>query len=125
MAALAILKRHVAVLQPESIPYTVTLQGKLDVSNREETCQRLQALASWRFGIVDLSDVESMDAAFMGQLAGIRRQVRRHHGTVVLVAPTPAIRNALVLVRFDQLFPLCASIADAYAYIAARDGALL
>ena len=90
-------------------PSVVVLAGDLDVY----TVKRVRAALDPVDGpaIVDMSAVEFLDAAALGELARLARRVGT--GTVVLVVPSPQIRRVLDIVRFDRLFRIVTRMPDA------------
>ncbi|MEM6284678.1 MAG: STAS domain-containing protein [Chloroflexota bacterium] len=64
--------------------------------------------------IVDLSQTEFMDSAGMSALVSLLKRARGAGGDVVLVEPTqPATKRILTLTRFDKVFQITATVADA------------
>lgn len=91
------------------------LSGDLDIFSREQTQQQLQELLPHRYAIIDLSDVHTIDATFLGQLAVLRRKNAGNDGAIALVVSNPAIQKVLRIVHFDEAFTLAKSIAEAHS----------
>lgn len=96
----------------------ITLNGRLDafsVTHLRETQERLLN-AGEKFFVVDLSDVSFIDSAGMSALVSLLKRARQANGDVVLVKPSLAAGfRILTLTRFDQVFTLTNTAAEALA----------
>jgi len=93
----------------------VQLDGDLDIFCRARTQAKLDTLGDTAFAIVDLRGATAVDAAFLGQLAVLRKVNAQKGGTIVLVVTNPAIRKLLHVVGFDRAFRIVESIEEAHA----------
>lgn len=94
----------------------ITLTGRLEAFTvaalRNEVDARLAQ--DNRYFVVDLSGVSFMDSAGMAALVSLLKRSRQIGGDVVLVKPVdPAAMRILTLTRFDQVFTLCQTVAEA------------
>jgi anti-anti-sigma factor len=56
--------------------------------------------------VVDLTDCQFIDAAFIGLLVDAHRQVRRRGGLLTLRSPSPRLRRNIRLARVDRVLDL-------------------
>ncbi len=77
----------------------VVPSGEIDLESRD----RLRASLDGVHGdvIVDLADVELLDASGMGVLAGARHRLLLAGGSLVLHGPRPSVRRALTSVGLE------------------------
>ena len=63
--------------------------------------------------VVDLTAIDLLDSSGLGALLGVRRRVLRNGGEVRLVAPEDNVIALLHTVRFDRIFAISPTLADA------------
>lgn len=102
-----------------STPWTVALEGDLDLWTQPRTRSRLMPLTRHRYGIVDLRAAQLGDATALGDLASVGRHNAALGGTIVVVAASAMVLRVLKLVCLDELFPIATSMAQAQQLIAA------
>lgn len=92
------------------------LSGRIDaftVAGLRETQETLLAQGAKRF-IVDLSEVAFLDSSGMSALVVLLKRARQAGGDVALVSPSnPDAVRILSLTRFDQVFRMVNTVADA------------
>lgn len=94
----------------------VAPQERIDAMNAPELREHLRLLLDDRVSnlVIDLSDVPFMDSAGMAVLVSALKQARQAGGDVKLVWPTAeAARRILNLTRFDRVFAMAESAAQA------------
>lgn len=82
-------------------------------SGRPEWRKWEQAAAAPGACLLDLSRLRGLDSTEAGVLLRLQRQARREHKTFVLVAPSPAVRSALALMRLDTFFTFASDLPAA------------
>lgn len=94
----------------------VAPKGRLDVNSVAELQKQLDGL----FGdevpriVIDLSAVPFLDSAGMAVLVRTLKSANQQQGNVVLVWPAEeAARRVLALTKFDRIFTIVESVADA------------
>jgi len=65
-----------------------------------------------RIVVLDLSDVEALDAGGLNALVSLQLWSRNHGVQLKLVNPSPFVRDMLVSMRLDQVFDI-SSLRDA------------
>jgi anti-anti-sigma factor len=96
--------------------HIITITGRLEaftVSRLREEQTRLIEDGAQNF-VVDLSQTTFIDSAGMSALVSLLKMARQAGGDVVLVKPTdPAAYRILTLTRFDQVFAIADTPAEA------------
>jgi anti-sigma B factor antagonist len=89
----------------------VIVRGEIDVATAPRLGTALAQAEARRRGdaltpsvVVDLSDVQFMDASGLGVLVGAARSARRHGDVVVLRAPSPTVMRLLEITRLLDAF---------------------
>lgn len=96
--------------------YVVELGGRLDAFNAPELRQQFQMLLADGANqvILDLQRVEFMDSAALAALISLLKQARQGAGEVQMIPPrSEAARRILSLTKFDQVFPIIATVDEA------------
>ena len=70
--------------------------------------------------LVDLAEVDAVDAAGVGALLAAVLHVRANGGEVVLIDPSEAVQRVLRLGRLESALDVAASVAEARERLAAR-----
>jgi anti-sigma B factor antagonist len=103
----------------------VAMYGRLDGTTTTAASLRerlFSALNSTAFPlIIDLSGVESCDAAGLATLVGARRRGRLHGITVSLAAPRPSVRLLLQATGLHRAFAVHPTIAAAELRLGAAE----
>jgi anti-anti-sigma factor len=83
----------------------ICIDGRLDASTATEVRERLHAAAGLGSGtlVVDLSDVQLVDATGLGVLAGTQRLAARSGRTMVLRGTPPRVARLLRIIGFDRV----------------------
>ncbi len=63
--------------------------------------------------IMDLTEVDFMDSAGLGQLVGALKKSAPHGGDVILVGPNKTIRDLLRMTRLDSIFKCVDNVTEA------------
>ena len=64
--------------------------------------------------IIDLTGVASLDSSCLGPLVQKMREIKEHGGRLVLVGvDAPALQEIFALTRFDKVFPIYKTAAEA------------
>lgn len=91
---------------------------------RGESVRRLRNAvvteADTRIVVLDLSDVESLDAGGLTALVSLRHWTRSHAIQLRLVNPSRFVREMLERTRLDRMFDSC-SLQDALHVLASAD----
>lgn len=75
----------------------------------------------WKFMVIDLTGVVSLDSASLGPLVQKLREVQDLKGAMALAGVTsPALREIFALTRFDKVFAIHPSRVEAVAAVAAN-----
>ncbi|HEX5189408.1 MAG TPA: STAS domain-containing protein [Streptosporangiaceae bacterium] len=99
----------------------VRLTGDLDVSNRDQLREVLDAMleSKPRHVIVDLSELTFADCAGLSVLIAVRGWLAERGHVLTVTAPQPIVRRLLMITGMDALFRLgedehhaCRSSAD-------------
>ena len=95
----------------------VDVEGQLVVTNRQEFKQAiLDAVEQGaRTIIIDFARSGYIDSSGLGALVSLSKRVRDVGGDVRLAGLNDDLRTLFELTRLDQLFPLYATRADAFA----------
>lgn len=67
---------------------------------------------------IDLSQVEHVSSAILGELVGANRKVHRRAGKLCLVGMRPEVAEIFAITRLDQSFKLCPTLTEAAAALA-------
>ncbi|GAA1659939.1 hypothetical protein GCM10009765_06640 [Fodinicola feengrottensis] len=83
----------------------VCVDGRLDASTATEVRERLHAAVGVGSGtfVVDLSDVQLVDATGLGVLAGTQRLAARRGRTMVLRGTPPRVARLLRIIGLDRV----------------------
>lgn len=65
--------------------------------------------------VIDLSNVESCDSTGLSSLLLARRLMEEHDAPVLLAGIQPVLMNLMKLTQLDRIFPIFASLEEAYA----------
>lgn len=99
------------------------VRGSLDLS-AAPVVQR-QLLDATTIGgvalLVDLAEVDAVDAAGVGALLAAVLHVRANGGEVVLVDPSEAVQRVLRLGRLERAIDIAATVAEARVMVAATE----
>ncbi len=95
-------------MQGQVIGVDVRLAGVLDVRSVAAVREELsEALARTQGALlVDVSEVEAIDAAGLGMLVALHRRARRLGRQVVLREPQPSVRRVLARTRLHRVLPV-------------------
>ena len=94
----------------------VALNGKLDIAGAEELDLPLAALAGTRTNIVvDMTGVDFIASIGMRHLVMAAKAVGRSSCKLVLLDPTPAVTEALLIAGLDDIMPIVRSEDEARA----------
>jgi anti-anti-sigma factor len=115
MASLVIPMIHPGLRRCKT--YTVTLDGDLDIANRSQTRMVLRRLMFRRYCVIDFKQARIGDATCLSDIAAVGRINATTGGTIVLCASNSLIRKILKIVRFDEIFPIVSTLAEAYELI--------
>ena len=63
--------------------------------------------------VIDLSQLQFITSGALGQLITLRKGVGAHGGSVILVNPSPCVRNVLETTQLTKLFTICQSVSEA------------
>lgn len=86
---------------------TVELSGEVDIGDKEELRERLDAAARESDSVdIDLSKLEYADSTALGLFVGLRNRLRERGGRLRLVAPSPRMRKLLNYSGLDQAFEI-------------------
>ena len=102
-------------------PQVLKLPAHLDaaaVQQDEVTWQKILNAGADLFA--DLSATKFIDSTGIGLLVRLQKTQRAMNRALVLVAPTPAVQQALSLMRLTELLPTADTIAAAQAMVTAR-----
>jgi anti-anti-sigma factor len=77
-----------------------------------EVRKELETLAAEKV-LIDLSHLPYFGSKVLEWMAQIWKQVKSHHGHLVLAAPSPIAREVLAAARFDKLWPIHATREEA------------
>jgi anti-anti-sigma factor len=72
----------------------------------DEFRRRLEQLEHVRILVVDLSEVEQLDAGGLGTLLAVRRWARQHSVQMKLVNPSPFVLRVLEATRLTSVFEI-------------------
>lgn len=72
----------------------------------DEFRRRLEQLEHVRVLVVDLSEVEQLDAGGLGTLLAVRRWARQHSVQMKLVNPSPFVLRVLEATRLTSVFEI-------------------
>ena len=72
--------------------------------------------------LLDLSRIEFIDSTGVGHLVRLNKQLRGRGRPLVLVAPSKPVRNALALMRLEEVFCIAADPEAARSAVRDREG---
>lgn len=83
----------------------VCIDGRLDASTATDVRERLHAAVGLGSGtlVIDLSDVQLVDATGLGVLAGTQRLAARSGRSMVLRGTPPRVARLLRIIGFDRV----------------------
>ena len=89
------------------------------VQGRETATLRKAVMTQERPNIlIDLSDVTAIDAGGLGLLVELDQWADASHRTLVLLNPSPAVRNLLAATRLNSVLPVSQDDAAAACHVA-------
>jgi anti-anti-sigma factor len=92
----------------------IALRGELDVCTAADGLRELTALAATRaWIIVDLAELAYLDCYCLSELTGLRAQVRRAGGDLMLAGPQPVVLRLLVLCDIVIHWSVFTSVGEA------------
>jgi anti-sigma B factor antagonist len=93
----------------------VTLRGELDVTDAPGVTSHLITAAAvyGPWVIVDLADLDCIDAAALGTLVRALKQARRSGGDLPLAAPQDLVRRLLTATGLIEVFSVYPSVGQA------------
>ncbi len=93
------------------------LGGYLDAHTYERLDQHIAGLfAAKRYRLaVDLAGVSYISSAGAGVFIGALTEAQEQHGNVVLLNPSPNVREVLEMLGFNQIFKIAATLDEALA----------
>lgn len=112
---------HVLVHQEGGVrvlSFQLDEQGRapLDPVRRYFASAFLDHTAGWHHLVIDLTGVATLDSSCLGPLVQKLRQVQEAQGRLVLAGvASPALEEIFALTRFDKVFPIVATRAEALA----------
>jgi anti-sigma B factor antagonist len=91
------------------------LRGRLVYSNEARAffCKATELLPGARQLVVDLSGVEKIDGAGLGELVAVWNSAQAAQSTVKLVAPTRRVASLLALTHLTSLFEIHPTLDEA------------
>lgn len=91
----------------------VRLAGRLDVTGSSRARSALEEAVGLGVGdlVVDLREVELVDATGLGVLVGAHRRAQRSGRVLVLRDPSERLRRVLVVTRLDRVLAIERSTA--------------
>ncbi len=95
---------------------TIAISGQLDAFHSPQVRKQLEEMLQSGVSnfIINLAPTKFMDSAGMAVLVSLHKQARQQQGRVVLVWPGhEAARRVISLTRFDRVFEMAESLADA------------
>jgi anti-anti-sigma factor len=98
----------------------VTLAGEASTDNLQPLEFALIRLVARRvpLAVVDCSALTMLSSLAMGMLVGLRRDLGRWHGCVILAGVRPPVEEALQATRLLDLFEVHATVEQALAAVA-------
>jgi len=102
----------------------VSLDGQASADNLQPLEFALARVLARRvpLAVLDCSALTLLSSLAMGMLVGLRRDLRRWHGRVILAGVRPPIEEALQVTRLIDLFEVHATVEQALAAAAVADG---
>ena len=101
-------------------------QGRVSVEFARQffATQMLQTTADMNVLVVDLTGVATLDSSSLGPLVQKLRDVQEHRGRMALSSvQSPAMREIFSLTRFDKVFRIYATRAEAIKALTTGTGA--
>ncbi|MFT5523898.1 MAG: anti-sigma B factor antagonist [Pirellulaceae bacterium] len=100
----------------------VQLTGKLDVEGLHLVDAQFHEVTAIQGqpSLVDLSQLEFISSLGMGMLISCSQSLRRHGARMVLLCPSQDVEEVLRLSRFEELMPICHSLAEALQILHTR-----
>jgi anti-anti-sigma factor len=105
-----------AQVQVLSFPRSDRGKANLDAVRSYFSGQFLDHTSGLHRLVIDLSGVTALDSAALGPLVQKLREIQEHQGHLVLCGvEAPALREIFALTRFDRVFPILVTRAEAVA----------
>ena len=104
-------------VDPREQATVITLRGSADMGTAqqlEDTLLEVSADQPEQI-VIELSDLDFICSAGLGELISANARSRQHQGVVKLVNPQPFVRDVLVQTNLLSLFPIFASVDEALA----------
>jgi anti-sigma B factor antagonist len=93
----------------------VELRGEIDIATADEVFTGLVRAASEGCVVVDLSEVEFIDASGVNALVGAMRVALRAHRHLALAAPPPQLTRILDVLALHAVLPTHPDVTTALA----------
>jgi anti-sigma B factor antagonist len=100
----------------------VTVAGEIDIATVTLLREQLSVLAADGGLVVDLDQVDFIDAAGLGALAGLAREAAAHGGRLHVVCARRRTRQLFELTGLDQTVPLARTLAEAIGPVTEEPG---
>jgi len=98
----------------------IRLAGRMDVQGTQEIDVKFAAYAArQRSVIVDMSAVDFLASIGIRTLLLTAKAISQRGGKIALLDPDAGVRHVLEMAGIDTLIPLCSSLDDARAAVAA------
>lgn len=98
----------------------VSLAGEADATTAElGEVLRAEVAKQPRLLVIDMSDLTFMDSASLNTIFSAYRGLKEAGGVLALVGPTANVARVLSLSGADILLPVCDSVGEASALVAA------
>lgn len=92
------------------------------VLNELDEIRRLRREAGLKKLIVDLEQAPFFGSSFLEVIRILWNEVSAEGGQIVLCAPSPVGRDVLEVARFDRIWPILGTQAEAFEYLSSRTG---
>jgi anti-sigma B factor antagonist len=96
----------------------VVVEGDVDVSNALQLRDLLGSTITENGRVlVDVSQVPFVDSSGIGIFVAAHRLAEQHGGIMLLVGPSPDVRQVFAMTRTDRMLRIVDSVDDAYAQL--------